>query len=137
MRPAHPQRPLPLGWLLRGVLVALVLLCGLPEAEAKNRNKSKLVRPVLAPTRISFVGTRGYAERAARARKGRGGTPRASVWGGGAGPDCRVAPCSGSDGSEPAERVRRVSPPLAPHRPRSVSDPSHPRPQLGGVLRQA
>lgn len=73
MRPAHPQRPLPLGWLLRGVLVALVLLCGLPQAEAKNRNKSKLVRPVLAPTRISFVGTRGYAERAARARKGRGG----------------------------------------------------------------
>ena len=34
------------------VLVALVLLCGLPQAEAKNRNKSKLVRPMLAPTRI-------------------------------------------------------------------------------------
>ena len=84
MRPAHPQRPLPLGWLLRGVLVALVPLCGLPEAEAKNRNKSKLVRPVLAPTRISFVGTRGCAERAARAQ-GEGGHATSECvgsWGG-------------------------------------------------------
>ena len=41
---------------MRGLLmlVALVLLCGLPQAEAKNRNKSKLVRPMLAPTRISI-----------------------------------------------------------------------------------
>ena len=71
---------------MRGLLVALVLLCGLPEAEAKNRNKSKLVRPVLAPTRISFVGTRGYAERAAARAQGEGGhaTSECVGWWGGA-----------------------------------------------------